>query len=53
MEVYGNSVPTEKLYMERFRRFKNGNFSTEHKPRSRQPKKIEDKELEGFQNNWG
>jgi len=28
-----------------FRRFKNGDFSVEDKPRSGQPKKFEDKEL--------
>jgi len=31
-----------------FRRFKDGDFSVEDKPRSGQPKKFEDKELEAL-----
>ena len=46
VEVYGDTVPTDKSYKEWFRRFKDGDFSVEDKPRSGQPKKFEDKELE-------
>ncbi|EGI62106.1 Mariner Mos1 transposase, partial [Acromyrmex echinatior] len=46
VEVYGDIVPTDKSYREWFRCFKDGDFSVENKPRSGQPKKFEDKELE-------
>jgi len=45
VEVYGD---TDKSCREWFRRFKDGDFSVEGKPRSGQPKKFEDKELEGL-----
>ena len=48
VEVYGDTAPTDKSYWEWFRRFKDGNFSDEDKPRSGQPKKFEDKELEAL-----
>ncbi|EGI58564.1 Mariner Mos1 transposase, partial [Acromyrmex echinatior] len=48
VEVYGDTVPTNKLCRKWFRRFKNGDFSVEEKPRSGQPKKFEDKELEAL-----
>jgi len=65
VEVYGNTAPTDKSCREWFRRFKNGDFSVEDKPRSGQSKKFEDKELEALleedqsqmqeslQNHWG
>ena len=46
VEVYGNNAPTDKSCREWFRRFKNGDFGVEDKPRCRQPKKFENKELE-------
>ena len=48
VEVYGDTAPTDKSCKEWFRRFKDGNFSVEDKPRSGQPKKFEDKELEAL-----
>ena len=63
VEVYGDTAPTDKSCKEWFRRFKDGDFSVEDKPRSRQSKKFEDKELEALlkedqsqrslQNHWG
>jgi len=38
----------KKSCREWFRRFKNGDFSIEDNPRSGQPKKFEDKELEAL-----
>ncbi|EGI66234.1 Mariner Mos1 transposase, partial [Acromyrmex echinatior] len=46
VEVYGDTASTDKSCREWFRRFKDGDFSVEDKPRSGQPKKFEDKELE-------
>ena len=46
VEVYGDTAPTDKSCRERFRHFKDGDFSGEDKPHSGQPKKFEDKELE-------
>ena len=46
MQVYGDNAPTDKSCREWFRRFKNGDFSIEDKPRCGQSKKFEDKELE-------
>jgi len=43
VEVYSDC---SKSCREWFRRFKDGNFNVEDKPRSGQPKKFEDKELE-------
>jgi len=48
VEVYGDTAPTDKSCREWFRCSKNGDFSVEDKPRSRQPKKFEDKELEAL-----
>jgi len=48
VEVHGDTAPTDKSCREWFRRFKDGDFSVEDKPRSEQPKKIEDKELEAL-----
>ncbi|KAG5314520.1 MOS1T transposase, partial [Pseudoatta argentina] len=48
VEVYGNTAPTDKLCREWFRHFKDGDFSVEDKPRSEQPKKFEEKELEAL-----
>jgi len=45
VEVYGDTAPTDRSW-EWFRHFKDGDFSVEDKPRSGQPKKFEDKELE-------
>ncbi|EGI58084.1 Mariner Mos1 transposase [Acromyrmex echinatior] len=47
VEVYGDT-PTDKLCREWFRCFKDGDFIVEDKPRSGQPKKFEDKELEAL-----
>jgi len=47
VEVYGDTS-TDKSCREWFRRFKDGDFSVEDKPRSGQPKKFEDKELEAL-----
>ena len=49
LEVYGNTAPTDKSCRKWFRRFKDGDFSVEDKPRSGQPKKFEDKELEALE----
>jgi len=48
VEVYGDTALTNKSYKEWFRRFKDGDFSVEDKPRFGQPKKFEDKELEAL-----
>jgi len=50
VEVYGDTVPTDKLCREWFRRFKDGDFSVKelNKPCFGQPKKFEDKELEAL-----
>jgi len=48
IEVYGDTAPTDKPCRKWFRRFKDGDFSVEDKPRSGQPKKFEDKELEAL-----
>ena len=48
VEVYGDTAPTDKSCREWFRHFKDGDFSVEDKPRSGQPKKFEDKELEAL-----
>ena len=42
------AAPTDKSCREWFRRFKDGDLSVEDKPRSGQPKKFEDKELEAL-----
>jgi len=47
VEVYDDTAPIDKSCREWFRRFKNGDFSVEDKPRSG-PKKFEDKELEAL-----
>ena len=47
IEVY-DTAPTDKSCREWFRRFKDRDFSVEDKPRSGQPKKFEDKELEAL-----
>jgi len=49
LKVYGNTAPTDKSCRKWFRRFKDGDFSVEDKPRSGQPKKFEDKELEALE----
>ena len=49
VEVYGDTAPTDKSCREWFRRFKDGDFSVEDKPRSGQPKKFEDIELEALE----
>ena len=46
VEVYGDNAPTDKSCREWFRRFKNGDFRVEDKPRCGQSKKFEHKELE-------
>jgi len=48
VEVYSNTAPTDKSCREWFRRFKDGDFSVEDKPRFGQPKKFEDKELKAL-----
>jgi len=48
VEIYGDTAPTDKPCREWFRRFKDGDFNVEDKPRSGQPKKFEDKELEAL-----
>ena len=48
VEVYDDIAPTDKSYREWFRRFKDGDFSVENKPRSEQPKKFTDKELKAL-----
>ena len=48
VDVYGDNAPTDKSCREWFRRFKNGDFSVEDRPRSGQPKKFEDKQLEAL-----
>jgi len=48
LEVYGDTAPTDKSCREWFRHFKDGDCSVEDKPRSGQPKKFKDKELEAL-----
>ena len=48
VEVYGDNAPTGKSCREWFRRFKDGDLSVKEKPRCRQPKKFDDKELEAL-----
>ena len=48
VEVYGDNATTDKSCREWFRRFKNGDFSVEDKPRCGYSKKFEDKELEAL-----
>ena len=48
VEVYGDTAPTDKSCREWFSYFKDGDFGIEDKPRSGQPKKFEDKELEAL-----
>ena len=48
VEDYGDIASTDKSCREWFRRFKDGGFSVEDKPRSGQRKKFEDKELEAL-----
>jgi len=48
VEVYGDTALTDKSCREWFRRFKDGDFNVEDKPRSGQSKKFEDKELEAL-----
>jgi len=48
VEVYGDTAPTDKSCRKWFRRFKDGDFNVEDKPRSGQPKKFENKELEAL-----
>jgi len=48
IEVYGDTAPTDKSCREWFRCFKDEDFSVEDNPRSGQPKKFEDKELEAL-----
>jgi len=48
VEVYDDTAPTDKSCKKWLRHFKDKDFSTEDKPRSRQPKKFEDKELEAL-----
>jgi len=43
VEVYGDTAPTDKSSREWFRRFKDGDFSVEDKPRSEQPKNSKTK----------
>jgi len=45
VEVYDDTAP-DKSHREWFRCFKDGDFSIEDNPRSGQPKKFENKELE-------
>jgi len=48
VEVYDDTAPIDKSCREWFRRFKDRGFSVKDKPRSGQPKKFEDKELEAL-----
>jgi [histone H3]-lysine36 N-dimethyltransferase SETMAR len=48
VEVYCENAPTDKSCREWFRRFKDGDFSVEDKPRPGQPKKFEEKKLEAL-----
>ena len=48
VEVYSDNALTDESCREWFRRFMNGDFSVEGKPRCGQPKKYEDKELEAL-----
>ena len=48
VEVYGDTAPIDKSCREWFQCFKDGDFSVEDKPRSGQPKKFEDKELQAL-----
>ena len=48
VEVYGDTAPTDKSCREWFRHFKDGDFDVEDKPRSGQPKKFKNKELEAL-----
>ena len=48
LKVYGDNALLDESCREWFRRFKNGNFIVEDKPRCGQPKNFEDKELEAL-----
>ena len=48
VKVYADTAPTNKSCRKWSRRFKDGDFTVEDKPRSGQPKKFEDKELEAL-----
>jgi len=48
VEVYDDTAPTDKSCREWFRRFKDGDFSVEDKPRSGQPKKIRKQRIRGI-----
>ena len=48
VEVYGDTAPIDKSCREWFRRFKDRGFNVKDKPRSGQPKKFENKELEAL-----
>jgi len=48
LSKYGDTASTDKSCREWFRRFKDEDFSVEDKPRSGQPKKFKDKELEAL-----
>jgi len=48
LETYGDNTPSIKTCEHWFRRFKSGDFDTEDKERTGQPKKFEDKELEAL-----
>lgn len=50
MEVYGEHVPDERTCQRWFKRFKNGDFNTEDRERSGQPKKFENEKLEALLN---
>ena len=48
VEVYGDNASTDKSCREWFRRFKNGDFSVEDKPRCGQPKNSKTKNLRHY-----
>lgn len=47
-QAYGDSAPSHSTCEKWFARFRSGNFDTADRPRSGQPKKFEDVELEAL-----
>ncbi|EGI67318.1 Mariner Mos1 transposase [Acromyrmex echinatior] len=47
-EIYGESVPSETVCRDWFRRFKSGDCNVHDKQRTGQPKKFEDEQLQAL-----
>ena len=49
-KVYADAALSETTYRDRFRRFKDGDFDVDHRPREGRPKTVKDVELEALLN---